>query len=357
MPGFSPISTTAKLEAERRERGGVVDQARDNPAMPEIGLLGDVMLGRSVGERLRADPEVALWSDEMRSLCASLDLVICNLECSISERGERTPRIRGKPFFFRAPPSAVGSLQAIRVRAVSLANNHALDYEEEALADTIQLLGAAGIAAAGAGRGVEPAHRPAIVEAAGKRVGILCASDHPREYAAKEGAYGIAHADLGRGETGWLRDELGRLRERCELTVVFPHWGPNMCDAPAPWQRQAAAALQAAGGDLIAGHSAHVFHGIDWSERGPILSDLGDVLDDYRIDPSLRNDLGVLAIWRPGAEEDELELVGLKLEFCFTGLARDADAEWIWSRLNRACAELGTRVERVAEGRFRVRPR
>jgi poly-gamma-glutamate capsule biosynthesis protein CapA/YwtB (metallophosphatase superfamily) len=330
---------------------------RDNPAMPAIGLLGDVMLGRSVGENLRADPEVALWSDEMRSLCASLDLVICNLECSISERGERTPRIRGKPFFFRAPPSAVRALQAIRVRAVSLANNHALDYEEEALADTIQLLGAAGIAAAGAGRGVEPAHRPAIVEAAGKRVGILCVSDHPREYAAKEGAYGIAHADLWRSKTGWLRDELGRLRERCELTVVFPHWGANMCAAPARWQRRAAAALQAAGADLIAGHSAHVFHGIDWSERGPILSDLGDALDDYRIDPFLRNDLGVLAVWRPGAGEDELELVGLKLEFCFTGLARDADAEWIWARLNRACAELGTRVEQVAEGRFRVRPR
>ena len=129
-----------------------------------------------------------------------------------------------------------------------------------------------------------------------------------------------------------------------------------MSAATASWQRRAAAALQDAGASIVAGHSAHVFHGVEWSERGAALFDLGDALDDYRVDPVLRNDLGVLAIWRPGAERAELELVGLKLEFCHTGLARELDAEWIAARLNRACAELGTQAERVAEDRFRITP-
>lgn len=325
--------------------------------MPTIGLLGDVMLGRSVGDRIRELPASQLWSDELSSLCRSLDLVVCNLECCISGRGERTRRIPGKPFFFRAPPSAVDALQGIGVRAVSLANNHALDYEEEALAETLELLQGAGVAAAGAGRGVEAARRPAVVEVPGRRVGLLSVSDHPREYAAREGSYGIAHADLRHGIPGWLLGELARLRRQCDVVIVFPHWGPNMSPAPAPWQRRAAAALQAGGADLVAGHSAHLFHGLDWSERGPMLSDLGDAIDDYKVDPELRNDLGVLAIWRPGAGEEAVELVGLKLDFCFTGLAKGRDAEWIGSRLESACAELGTRVERLAEGRFRVRPR
>ncbi|HEU4980251.1 MAG TPA: CapA family protein [Solirubrobacterales bacterium] len=324
--------------------------------MPAIGLLGDVMLGRSVGDRLRELPAAQLWSDEMRSLCASLDLVVCNLECCVSERGERTRRIPGKPFFFRAPPSAITALRAIGVRAVSLANNHALDYEEEALADTLELLRDAEIAAAGAGPGTDEAGRPAVVEAAGRRVGLLCVSDHPREYAARNRSYGIAHADFHRGAPEWLLDQLAQLRAQCDLTIAFPHWGPNMSPAPARWQRRAAAALQAAGADLVAGHSAHVFHGVEWSERGPVLSDLGDAVDDYRVDPELRNDLGVLAIWRLDGEE-ELELVGLKLDFCFTGLAKGADAEWIAARLEGACAKLGTGVERLAEERFRVRPR
>lgn len=325
--------------------------------MPAIGLLGDVMLGREVAKAMRKVPVAELWSEELRALCASLDLVLCNLECCISGRGERTRRIPGKPFFFRGPPQAVGALEAIGVSVVSLANNHVLDYEEEALEDTLELLAAAGIAAAGAGDGLEQARRPAVVEAAGRRVGLICVSDHPREYAATPAAPGIAYADLGLPAPGWLLDEVAALRDRCDLVIAFPHWGPNMTAAPARWQRRAAAALQQAGANLVAGHSAHVFHGVEWGDSGPVLSDLGGALDDYRVDPVLRNDLGLLAIWRPGAGDEELELVGLKLEHCRTELARGPDAEWIAARLDTACEKLGTRVERLDVARFRARPR
>jgi poly-gamma-glutamate capsule biosynthesis protein CapA/YwtB (metallophosphatase superfamily) len=327
--------------------------------MPTIGLLGDVMLGRSVGEALDARLAHApgdVWSDELRSLCASLDLVVCNLECCLSDRGRPTTRIRGKPFFFRGPPRAVESLKAIGAHAVSLANNHALDYETDALADTLEHLAVAGIAAAGAGPDPERAREPALLEAGTERVGLVCVSDHPREYAATADALGIAHADLGRRTPGWLLDRVAELAETCDLVIAFPHWGPNMTASPAPWQQRAAAELQAAGADLVAGHSAHVFHGVAWGERAPVLTDLGDALDDYRIDPVLRNDLSLLAIWRPGEGDDELELVGLRLDFCRTGLASGADADWIASRLARACEPLGTRPERLGETRFRITP-
>ncbi len=58
-----------------------------------------------------------------------------------------------------------------------------------------------------------------------------------------------------------------------------------MCTSPASWQRRATAALQGAGSSLVAGHSAHVFHGVEWSERGAVPFDLWDALDDYRVDP------------------------------------------------------------------------
>jgi poly-gamma-glutamate capsule biosynthesis protein CapA/YwtB (metallophosphatase superfamily) len=323
--------------------------------MPTIGLLGDVMLGRSVGDAL-GDRPAAVWSAEVRALCSELDLTVCNLECCLSDRGRPTQRIRGKPFFFRGPPRAVESLQALGVRAVSLANNHALDFEEAALADTLTHLEAAGIAAAGAGPDLERARGPAIVEAGGTRLGLACVSDHPHEYAAGPDTYGIAHADLRDGVPEWLLDRVAELATACDLVIAFPHWGPNMNDSPAPWQGRAASELQAAGADLVTGHSAHVFHGVGWGARGPVLTDLGDALDDYRIDSVLRNDLGLLAIWRPGAGDDELELVGLKLDFCRTVLASGSDADWIAARLARACEPLGTRPERVAEGRFRIRP-
>ena len=323
---------------------------------PTIALLGDVMLGRAVAERLAEAPPEEVWAPEVRELCRSCDLVICNLECCISARGEPTERVRHKPFFFRGPHQAVRSLQAIGVGAAGLANNHALDYEVEALVETLELLGQGGIAVAGSGRGEPDARRGAIVAAGEFRLGLVAVSDHPREFAAGADSPGIAYGDLQRGIPDWLAAELARLDRECDLVVAFPHWGPNMTPEPASWQRRAAAELQEAGADLVAGHSAHVFHGAAWGRRGPLLYDLGDALDDYAVDPGLRNDLGVLAIWRPGDPEVELELVGLALDYCHTRLAAGHDADWIAQRLARACEELGTRVERVAEQRFRVAP-
>jgi poly-gamma-glutamate capsule biosynthesis protein CapA/YwtB (metallophosphatase superfamily) len=323
---------------------------------PAIGLLGDVMLGRKVAEHLEAVPPPEVWAPQVRRIAASCDLVICNLECCISGRGEPTALVSGKPFFFRAPPHAVESLEAIGVGMVGVANNHALDFGPEALIDTLEFLGEASIAAAGAGADIESARRGAIVERRSARVGLLALSDHPRQFAAGPAEPGVAFAELHRGLPDWVADELAELRARSDLVIAFPHWGPNMTAAPAPWQLRAARELQLAGADLIAGHSAHVFHGIGWGERGPLLYDLGDALDDYAIDRQLRNDLGVMAIWQPGGGERELELVPLRLDYCRTGLAEGDDAEWIVRRLDHACSELGTRVERLAEARFAIVP-
>ena len=79
-----------------------------------IALLGDVMLGRKVAERLALGNPADLVSAEVRELSTAADLVVANLECCVSERGERWPE-PGKPFFFRAPPAAVGTLSALGV--------------------------------------------------------------------------------------------------------------------------------------------------------------------------------------------------------------------------------------------------
>lgn len=320
---------------------------------PTIALLGDVMLGRSVADRLAREPPGRVWSEGLLELLSSCDALLCNLECCISERGRPTARVPDKAFFFRAPRAAVGALAAAGTSAVSLANNHALDYEEVALADTLEALAAAGIATAGAGTELVRARRGAVVSAGGLEVGLLGVTDHPQQYAAGDAAPGVAFADLHAGLPEWVVAQLARLRRKADLVVAFPHWGPNMTSEPAPWQRRRAHELVAAGADLVAGHSAHVFHGVGWAQGRPVLYDLGDALDDYARDRKLRNDLGILALWRPRSRP-ELELIGLKLRFCETGLARAADADWIVSRLERACARLGTRIERVGEQRFAV---
>jgi hypothetical protein len=105
-----------------------------------------------------------------------------------------------------------------------------------------------------------------------------------------------------------------------------------------------------AGATLVAGHSAHVPHGV----AGPVLFDLGDFLDDYRVDPRLRNDLGLLfLVTLDGRGPVRLEALPLKLEYCHTRLATGSDVAWMRRRFRAACAALGT-VVREEAGRLTV---
>jgi hypothetical protein len=124
--------------------------------------------------------------------------------------------------------------------------------------------------------------------------------------------------------------------------LVSPHWGPNMNPEPLPRIRTAADALVAAGAALVAGHSAHLFHGVE----PPILYDLGDFIDDYAIHPRLRNDLGLLfVVTLTSGRVTQIEAVPLRLAYCHTRLAAGNDAERIGRRFSFACEKLGSVVE------------
>ena len=116
----------------------------------KLGLAGDTMLGRKVAEAIDQRGAAAVVADDVVAVAHEADLLVLNLECCISDRGERWPD-PGKPFFFRAPPAATEVLTRLGVDCVTLANNHALDYGVEALLDTLAHLRGAGIAHVGAG--------------------------------------------------------------------------------------------------------------------------------------------------------------------------------------------------------------
>jgi poly-gamma-glutamate capsule biosynthesis protein CapA/YwtB (metallophosphatase superfamily) len=313
-----------------------------------VALAGDTMLGRGVARTLATTPPEVLVAPEVRAALGQADLVVLNLECCISERGRRW-EAPGKPFFFRAPPRAVELLVLLGTDCVTLANNHALDYGVDALADTLDHLAAAGIAAVGAGSDLDQARRPAVLSAGGLRVAVLGVTDHPADFAAGPGRPGVAFADLGRQVPDWLAALVREAGALADVTLVTPHWGPNMTAAPVRHVRRAAGALVDAGATLIAGHSAHVPHGV----AGPVLYDLGDFLDDYRVDPRLRNDLGLLfLVTLDAAGPLRLEALPLKLEFCHTRLAAGEDAAWMRGRFRSACATLGTWVVEGADGRL-----
>jgi len=308
----------------------------------KLALAGDTMLGRGVAETLAFVPPKSLFAVEVVEAAREADLFVLNLECCISERGLPDP---ARVFTFRAPPSATEALAHLGVDCVTLANNHALDFGRDALLDTFYHLEAADIAWLGAGPDLERARAPVVLETDGFRLGVIGVTDHPPEYAAGPDRPGVAYANLWEEHApAWLLESVGRLRAETEADAVLvtPHWGPNMTPEPVSHVREAAQELVEAGATLVAGHSAHVFHGIE----GRVLYDLGDFIDDYRTDPELRNDLGLL--WLVDIDTEgprRLEALPLKLDHCYTRLAQGPDETWIRRRFRKACAAFGTEVK------------
>lgn len=311
--------------------------------MVRVALAGDTMLGRGVGERLLEVGPKGLFTRGVLDAVADADLFLLNLECCVSERGVPWAR-PGKPFFFRAPPVAVRTLEWLGADCVTLANNHALDYGPVALADTLTLLRDAGVECVGAGTDVAQARAAAVFGAGGLRVAVVGVTDHPEDFAAGPESPGVAFADFSSGVPGWLLELIGELD--ADVVLVTVHWGPNMTTEPSGYMRSAAQELLSAGATLVAGHSAHVFHGVS----GSVVFDLGDFIDDYAVDPLLRNDLGMLMVATLGEEGlERLEVVPLALDFCFTRLAQNEEYAWVRDRFTEACAAFGTEVVDTGE--------
>ena len=315
-----------------------------------VALAGDTMLGRGVAEVLAADPAAPLVAPEVAGYIASADAFVLNLECCVSDRGSRFPDPH-KPFFFRAPVIAAERLAELGVVAVTLANNHVLDYGAPALLDTLVHLERAGVATVGAGAKEALARHPRVICCGDLRLRLVAFSDHPAAYAAGPEHPGIALAQLERGLPDWVLEAVAPGPD-AEAVLVTPHWGPNMAGEPVPRVREAADALVSAGATLVAGHSAHIPQGI----ANRVLFDLGDFLDDYAVDPEMRNDLGLLwlvELDRQGPQR--IRAVPLALDYSFTRLASSTEIECIVHLLRERCEPFGTEIE-CSEGVIHVRP-
>ena len=253
----------------------------------QLAFVGDVMLGRLVNRQLKSVPPDFPWGDTLPVL-ARADIRFANLECVLADGGAPQP---GKVFHFRSDVRNVAVLSAAAIDAVSLANNHVLDYGLDAFGETLPALERCGILHAGAGPDLEAALRPAIRRVGPTAVGLIAFTDNQPDWEADRGpgVFYVPAAGSDRRVTELL-DLVRRTKARVQLLIVSAHWGPNWGSGAPPEHRALARALIEAGADVVYGHSPHIFRGVELFRNRPIIYSAGDFVDDYAVDPLERND-------------------------------------------------------------------
>lgn len=275
---------------------------KEGDSMLIIGLGGDLMIGRLIDEYLNTHPPSCVWGN-LHPLLGKMDLNLVNLETTLTHSEEIVPKV----FNFKASPEKVAVLKEGPIHVVNIANNHILDFSEKGLLETIKTLDKAHIPHVGAGKDLASAKEPVIIEKKGIKIGILGCTDNEPDWKASRSSPGVNYIEVG--DLKALRSSIVALRKQVDLLILSIHWGPNMRKRPSPSFRSFAHELIDLGVDILHGHSAHVFQGVEVYKHKLILYDTGELVDDYAIDPVLRNDRSFFFV----VKIDKKKLVSLQM--------------------------------------------
>ncbi|MFW6435722.1 MAG: CapA family protein, partial [Halovenus sp.] len=230
----------------------------------------------------------------------------------------------------------------------ALANNHILDFGEQALRDTLVHLDDVEIAHAGAGVDRESAFEPAITTVDGLTVAMLSLTDQCSQYAATDGSgTAFARLDPSDSTTRSLVENAIATAQRADadLLVASLHWGANYETEPSDSYRAFAHWLVDNGVDVVHGHSAHILQGVEVYRGRPVLYDTGDFVDDYIDRPGYANkQSAIFELVVDDGAFDRVDIVPTEIEDCAVELATDTGTT-ACQRLRERSEPFGTTIE------------
>lgn len=221
-----------------------------------VMLVGDLMLAREVDSRI-AREGVAAPFRRVRGILRRADLVVGNLESVITTRGTR----QAKRYAFRAPARGARALREGGFDIVGLANNHALDFGRQGLADTLRHLRRAGVRAMGAGADAAAARAPVIVTRHGLRIAFLDRADarlDSNEWPHLDWEATGRRSGLAYARPRELRADVRAARKLADVVVVMLHSGREYAASPTKAQRRVVEAALDGGASVVASSHPHV---------------------------------------------------------------------------------------------------
>lgn len=238
----------------------------------KLVFTGDVLLTGYLLTQYDSKGIEGILSSDIVEEMNQADLTMINEEFPFSNRGTAA---EDKQFTFRIDPNRVNVFQDMGVDIVTLANNHVLDYGQDALMDTFDTLNQAQIQYVGAGNNYEEAKQRKEFELNGNKIGILAAT---RVIPVPGWAAGSSPGVFTTYDPTGLVAEIKSAKENCDIVIAFVHWGIERDEYPKEYQRELAKQYIDAGADLVIGAHPHVLQGIEYYNGKPIFYSLGNFI-------------------------------------------------------------------------------
>lgn len=264
---------------------------RDGPRSGTGSLVlgGDTCLGHSyltqrwpdARDRLLGAPES--FFEGLLPVISDRDALVVNLETVLADAPPDLFGGKKRYLGWDAPDRTLSVLRSVGVDAVTLANNHAMDFGPDRAAETVAHLARAGIAAAGFGATAARAAAPLQLSIGGVTVLVFSAFEIRSSYRDDFGFYAGRRRPgvrgFGEGPNSSIGQVIRPYREAYpESFIIFaPHWGGarNYGWATDRMARIGEAALTA-GADAVIGHGAHALQELDRSGDGTVVFSLGN---------------------------------------------------------------------------------
>jgi hypothetical protein len=303
LEGVPEMLSLGELLTKRNNPRFDVRRVPHHQTKADLIVGGDVMLGRSVGEQIRAG------ADPFAGIAPYLDAApwkFVNLECVVSDKGEAIP---GKHYTFRAPVEATGVLATARINAVGLANNHAGDFGSDALIDSIARLQTSVIAVAGAAKTEELAYAPHFFTTRdGQTAALIALTDLEGDQASANMARASDRERVARA--------IAQARAKAQFVLCLMHWGEENSPRVTERQRELARWLIDHEVEAVAGCHSHCVQPLDFYHGRPIIYSLGNLVFDGA--PSFaswnRGQLLEVALGHRDFEGNSIRLIPLQLD-------------------------------------------
>lgn len=227
--------------------------------------VGDIALHQTsslVPEDLLTDV-LGLW--------LKADARIGNLETVCTTRTEPAGTLGSS---IRADPAVVSFLAAAKITAVTVANNHSLDYGSDALNESVLTVRKAGIGVCGYTDSPDTPAQPVFFSIGGLRAGMLGYCDAWRPPVNEPVT--CSPAPVSTAEQ--MAAEVARLAAQVDIAIVQIHWGYEFALHPLRRHRDIARKLAEAGAHVVLCHHAHVPMGYEVWGKSFISHGLGNWL-------------------------------------------------------------------------------